>query len=134
MRQQAVSGGAEISYVALTRAKEGEGEKEGKKKMIISCASAQLGTQIARLGRLAALGELPAYAIGGVHTSMRDDGMVDCAAFASSAGSRLRAHSEEQIEIDGKAPDTIQIHCCVPDDGTEIEQERKNRDTIGYIA
>ena len=30
-----------------------------------------------------------------------------------------------QIEIDGKAPDTIQIHCCVPDDGTEIEQTER---------
>lgn len=113
MRQQAVSEELRVLYVALTRAKE---------KMIISCASAQLGTQIARLGRLAALGELPAYAMGGVHTSMA---WLIAPLLRHQQAADLRAYSEEQIEIDGKAPDTIQIHCCVPDDGTEIEQTER---------
>ncbi len=110
MRQQAVSEELRILYVALTRAKE---------KMIISCASAQFGTQLARLARLAALGELPAYAMGGMHSAMA--WIVAPLLWHPRAGD-LRAYSEEHVEMDGHAPDHIQFYCCKPEDLMGIEQ------------
>lgn len=113
MRQQAVSEELRVLYVALTRAKE---------KVIVSCASAQFGTQLARLGRLAALGELPAYAMGGMHTSMA---WLIAPLLRHPRAGTLRAYSEEQIEMDGQAPDTIQFYCCTPDDLISVEQTER---------
>lgn len=113
MRQQTVSEELRVLYVALTRAKE---------KMIISCASAQFGTQFARLGRLVALGELPAYAMGGIHTSMA---WLIAPLLRHPCAGALRAYSEEQIEIDVQAPDSIKFYCCTPDDLTKMEKKEE---------
>lgn len=113
MRQQAVSEELRVLYVALTRAKE---------KMIISCASAQFGTQLARLARLAALGELPAYAMGGMHSAMA---WIVAPLLWHPHAADLRAYSEEHVEMDGHAPDHIQFYCCKPEDLTEMEQAQE---------
>ncbi len=109
MRQQAVSEELRVLYVALTRAKE---------KMIITCASAQFGTQLSRLARLAALGKLPAYAMGGVHSAMA---WIAAPLFRHPKAEQLRTYSEEHVEMDGHAPDHMQFYFCKPEDLTSME-------------
>lgn len=107
MRQQAVSEELRVLYVALTRPKE---------KLILTCASAQFATQLNRLARLAALGQLPPYAMGSVHSPLA---WVLAPLLRHPAAGELRAQTEEQVEMDGKAPDGIQFFYCKP---TEKEQ------------
>src|SRR5699024_7784094 len=100
-------------YVALTRPKE---------KLILTCVSAQFATQLNRLARLAALGQLPPYAMGSVHSPLA---WVLAPLLRHPAAGELRAQTEEQVEMDGKAPDGIQFCYCkqAEKEQTVCEQE-----------
>lgn len=102
MRQQAVSEELRVLYVALTRPKE---------KLILTCASAQFTTQLNRLARWAALGQLPPYAMGSVHSPLA---WVLAPLLRHPGAGELRVQAGEEVEMDAKAPDGIRFFYCKP--------------------
>lgn len=106
MRRRAVSEELRVLYVALTRPKE---------KLIITCASAQFTTQLSRLARLAALDQLPPYAMGSVRAPMA---WILAPLLRHPRAGCLRQTVGATVEMDGKAPDRIAFHLVRPADLT----------------
>ncbi|MDO4270942.1 MAG: helicase-exonuclease AddAB subunit AddA [Eubacteriales bacterium] len=111
-RREMVSEELRVLYVALTRAKE---------KLIVTCASGTLGASLQKWARLAALDELPQYAMGAVRAPLA---WIAAPLLRHPCTRALRERYELDVPEHGTDCDAFSVRVYLPDELGEPEAEQ----------